>query len=317
MGDIPYLFPGFFDVGYYRFLFFVTALLIVLGGLLFFLQFHPSTQASAKKIWIAYKPWLIMAPLCFLSLGFSGYVLIGSLFLLCLFALKEFIRATELENDKGIVYGLYCSLALTFCSVAFNSYHLFSLLPIFLVVVFLVLPPLQDEYEGMLRKISLSIIAAIYIIWFPAHLAFFSHLKQGYLYLLFLIIGTELNDASAYLSGKLFGKHLLVPRVSPNKTIEGSLGALCAVSLYVWMAHSWVPGFTFLTSVTSILLITVGGTLGDLVMSFFKRDLGIKDLGQLIPGHGGLLDRIDSLLLIAPLYFYLLRYGLPLVGDNQ
>src|SRR5262249_19606252 len=114
--------------------------------------------------------------------------------------------------------------------------------------------------------------------------------------------------------GKFFGKRQLASKVSPKKTIEGSIGAFLVVSLYVWFVHTWVPGFNLLLSSLCLLLITLGGTFGDLIMSSFKRDIGIKDMGTSIPGHGGLLDRIDSLLLISPFYVYLVLYLIPLWG---
>ncbi len=312
---MEHLLPSLFDMRFYYFLFFTLALLSALGSLLIALKYYRPTREASNKIWIAYKPWFIIAPLCFLSIGIGGPVLIGSLFILSFLSIKEFAHATGLVGDKGIMCTLYAGTGLIYSSVGLNWYPIFTLLPIFLITALLLNPPLRDEYKNMLPKVGLSLIAMIYLAWFPAHLAFFAHHKMGYLYLLFLVIGTELNDASAYLSGKLFGKRLLVPNVSPKKTIEGSIGAFITVSCYVWLVHSWVPGFHYHLCFLSILLLTVGGTLGDLIMSFFKRDLGIKDLGNLIPGHGGLLDRIDSLLLISPFYFYMILYIQPLIGE--
>jgi phosphatidate cytidylyltransferase len=166
----------------------------------------------------------------------------------------------------------------------------------------------------MIQKVALSTIAVIYFGWFPAHLGFLGERPDRYAYLLFVIIGTELNDAAAYLFGKLFGKHLLISNISPKKTVEGTVGALAVTSAYVLFAGRWLPGFGPLPLVLSIILLWIGGTLGDLVISFVKRDVGIKDMGALIPGHGGLLDRVDSLLFVAPLYFHMVAHYVRLPG---
>ncbi len=312
---MEHLFLGFFDTHFHYFSLLVATLLVILGAFLLVLKNYKNTKEASNKIWVAYKPWFIMAPMCLLSVGLGGQILICSFFLLSFFSIREFSRATGLHTDTAFMFALYAGNVLLYFAVAMNWKTLFASMPTLLFAIFLVIPPIRDEYKQMLPKVGLTLISILYLAWFPAHLALLAHHPRGYIYLIFLLIGTELNDASAYLCGKLFGKRLLIPKISPRKTIEGALGAFIIVSLYAWFVHSWVPGFNLPLSAMSVLLMTVGGTLGDLIMSFFKRDIGIKDMGNLIPGHGGLLDRVDSLLLISPFYFYLILYLVPLIGE--
>jgi CDP-diglyceride synthetase len=125
---------------------------------------------------------------------------------------------------------------------------------------------------------------------------------------LYLLLLTEFNDVAQYIWGRTLGRHKVIPKVSPNKTVEGFLGGVATTLLLAWLL---APRLTPLTPGESILagvIIGVGGFVGDVVISALKRDLGIKDSGALLPGHGGVLDRIDSLLYTAPLFFHFVWY---------
>jgi phosphatidate cytidylyltransferase len=122
------------------------------------------------------------------------------------------------------------------------------------------------------------------------------------------VLAVELNDVAAYTFGKLFGRHRLRSNISPKKTWEGALGGLAVSLLLPWILLPTFPHFEKWDCLLTGLIVGIGGQLGDLVVSVFKRDLGIKDMGALIPGHGGVLDRIDSLIYVAPLFFHYIRY---------
>lgn len=131
--------------------------------------------------------------------------------------------------------------------------------------------------------------------------------RNGYL-LVFLLLVVQSSDVLQYLWGKLAGRHAIAPRLSPAKTVEGTVGGIVTASvLGTWLA-SMTP-FTVPEAALISLLLTLLGFLGGLVMSAIKRSRGIKDWGSLLPGHGGMLDRLDSLCLSAPAFYYLLRFG--------
>jgi phosphatidate cytidylyltransferase len=125
--------------------------------------------------------------------------------------------------------------------------------------------------------------------------------------LLYLVIVDQMSDVLQYVWGKLIGKHKIAWRVSPNKTWEGFIGGVLtatALGTALW----WVTPFTPLESAGMSFVICILGFCGGLVMSAIKRDIGIKDFGVAIEGHGGILDRIDSLCFAAPIFFHLVRY---------
>ena len=123
----------------------------------------------------------------------------------------------------------------------------------------------------------------------------------------FLIFVVELSDVLQYVFGKLFGKHPISPNLSPSKTIEGFIGAVFSASL-VGACLWWITPFSFIQAGLISLMITLLGFLGGLVMSAIKRDKGVKDWGKLIDGHGGVLDRLDSVCFAAPIFFHIVRY---------
>ncbi|MFB9077209.1 phosphatidate cytidylyltransferase [Flavobacterium procerum] len=166
------------------------------------------------------------------------------------------------------------------------------------------------------KKKGLLVIAGLFLCTFSiGHLIFiynfnfpFSNLIGIHL-LLLLVVPTELNDVFQYLTGKAFGKRKISPVISPNKTLEGFLGGLILTTLLVNLLGLFLlPDENFVLYTILGILIAILGFLGDLFMSFVKRTAVVKDTGNLIPGHGGLLDRIDSLMFITPIYFWLILY---------
>ena len=125
---------------------------------------------------------------------------------------------------------------------------------------------------------------------------------------LFLVFLTQFNDVSQYIWGKMLGKRKIIPKVSPNKTWEGFLGGVGTTTVCALLLSSFLTPLSLLLAVGAGLIIGVGGFIGDVTISAIKRDIGIKDSGSLLPGHGGILDRIDSLTYTAPLFFHYVYY---------
>jgi phosphatidate cytidylyltransferase len=171
---------------------------------------------------------------------------------------------------------------------------------------------LQDRPKGYVQRVALAVFAFALFGGCLGHAAFAAnHWHYRPLLILFLA-AVELNDVAAFVSGRLFGRRKLCPNTSPNKTIAGAVGAMVATSAFVVIAGRIVFAETALDHIGRLLvlglLISLAGVLGDLMLSSIKRDIGIKDMDVLIPGHGGLLDRFDSALLVAPVVFHYVNY---------
>lgn len=146
-----------------------------------------------------------------------------------------------------------------------------------------------------------------------SHVAFLMTLsetntKAGALLVIFLVVATELNDISQYLWGKSLGKIRVTPKVSPNKTLAGLLGGILTTTLLAAIFGPLLTPMNWIHSLSAGVIISLSGFCGDVVMSAIKRDFGVKDSGKLLPGHGGILDRLDSLIYTAPLFFHFYYY---------
>src|SRR5436305_832529 len=159
-----------------------------------------------------------------------------------------------------------------------------------------------------LQRMSLAIVGFVYIGWMFGHLGFLANTSNAYGFICYIVFATELNDVAAFTFGRLFGRHPLRSKISPSKTWEGALGALAVSMLLPWLFRFSFPFFGAWQLILTGLIVGIGGQLGDLSISVIKRDIGTKDMGATIPGHGGILDRIDSLIYVAPLFVHMANY---------
>ncbi|MHB8154585.1 MAG: phosphatidate cytidylyltransferase [Candidatus Omnitrophota bacterium] len=203
----------------------------------------------------------------------------------------------------GIGIGTIIPLSIVF---RFEPTKSWELLFIVLALLFLILMQFKRRNSsGVIVDISTTLFGILYVSWFFSFLIKIRYLESGLVFLAALLIITKLGDIGAYLVGSNFGKHLLIPRISPNKTIEGSLGGLI-FSIIGALACNIFLGFNYVQIILIGLGLGVLGQLGDLSESLLKRDCQVKDSGNLFPGMGGVLDEIDSLLFAGPVfYFYL------------
>jgi phosphatidate cytidylyltransferase len=273
-------------------------------------------QKDVRHAWNAYRGWLFMVPIALGSIFAGRETVIVSLTAVAIFGFKEFAQSTGLYRDwiitgtvyLGIVAVGVVSLVKDPSSGTPGWYGLFMALPVFIIAAILIIPIARNSVSGQLQSLALSIAGFVYFGWMFGHLAFMSNARNAYGYLLYLVFAVELSDVAAYTTGRLFGRHPLRSNISPKKTWEGSMGALAVSLVLPWAAHFTLPQFQAKECVLAGLIVGVGGQLGDLAISVIKRDLGIKDMGAAIPGHGGVLDRIDSLIYTAPLFFHMTRY---------
>lgn len=302
------LLPGAGDPCFVRYATATGGVLAATGAVLVPLRLWTRTVERTRGAFLAWRSWLVMAPAILLVLGLGREVFILCLAGLSLLFVREFARATGLSEDRTFVAAVCAGVLGIYATALFRHFGIFMAMPVHAVGLLFAIPVWRNEYQGMLRKVGLAAIAVVYLGWFPAHLAYLANYPEVYAYPLFLILGTELNDASAFIAGKLFGRTPLVSRISPGKTVQGTLGALVATACYVALTRRWVPRFGPVEWVLSVAVLWIGGTLGDLVISVVKRDVQVKDMGTLIPGHGGVLDRFDSLILTSPFFFHMVRY---------
>ncbi len=270
------------------------------------------TPALRRELWLRWGTWMGLLPLMIGPVLLGRPWLIAAVTILGLLCLREYDRATGLFRERLLVAGVVVGILLINFAALDHWYNFFMALYPLTIVGLAVLTLPSDRPAGYIQRTGLAVLGFTLFGAGLAHLGYMAN-DPGYRPLvLLLLMGVALNDVFAFISGKLIGGRKLLPAASPNKTVSGALGALIGTTLLVALvAHPIFRGtrlenWVLLAGLGA--LVSVAGQAGDIMLSSIKRDLGIKDMGVVLPGHGGLLDRFDSLLLVAPAVFHYVGY---------
>ncbi|MCZ6834950.1 MAG: phosphatidate cytidylyltransferase [Planctomycetota bacterium] len=256
--------------------------------------------------------WLVLVPAMALPLLLGPGCTILAITILSLLCYREFARATGFFRNRAISATVVVAmLALTFATYD-HWYNFFVAIPSLAIALIVIVALFKDEPQGYLQRTSLGVLSFLLFGLCFGHLAYMANDHDYRPIMLILILCVEMNDVFAYITGKTFGSRKLAPNTSPGKTMGGAIGGLIlTTALFALLGH-WVFLGEALDSPVHLIamgiIISLGGMCGDLVISSIKRDLGIKDMGTLLPGHGGLLDRFDSLMLVSPAIFHYVGY---------
>lgn len=259
--------------------------------------------------------WLIFG--LYLAAALNGKI--GLLLLfggISLLALREFITITPTTrgDHKALELIFFLVLPAQYYLIGIGWYGLFTILiPVYTFVLLPILTTLSGEvhkYFERMAKIQWGLMVGVYCVsHVPAilNLAISGYEGRNGTLVLFFILIVELSDVFQFIWGKCCGKRKILPKISPNKTWEGFLGGVLTASA-VGMACWWATPFSPMPAFMMSLMITMLGFGGDVTMSAIKRDLGVKDYSSALPGHGGIMDRIDSLCFAAPIFFHITRF---------
>lgn len=256
-------------------------------------------------LFIPFFLWILLSGSPFLFfLLISAAALIG---------LTEFysFRDEPVSLDLKVFAYVWAVLILFFAHLG-DSGNVLFVLSAGIVVVFLVRLRKADDLSLVSEDIGFLSLGIFYIVLLLSYLLLLRSLEYGSLWLLLLFLAVWLNDTAAYFAGLSFGKRKLYPKVSPKKSIEGFVGGLVgSIAAAVLAKILFLHQLSLMDSLIIALAVGTLGPLGDLVESMLKRSSSVKDSGSLIPGHGGILDRVDSILFTAPFvyYFVVSRYG--------
>ncbi len=260
--------------------------------------------------------WWIMVSIFGISLAVGKTGVFVLYFLLSFLALREFITLSPMRrgDHRTLFWVFFAILPLHYLFAWAPWYGMFSIfIPVYAFVFIPVRSALAGETDHFLERTARMQWGVLTCVYFLSHLPMLMYLPipgyegQNAKLLFFVVIITQLSDVFQYVFGKTMGRHPVAPKVSPGKTWEGLIGG-GLTTIGVGTALWWATPFTPLQAAGMSLLLVAAGFLGGLVMSAVKRSLGAKDWGKGIPGHGGVLDRVDSLLFAAPLFFHVTAF---------
>ena len=262
------------------------------------------------------RSWWVMSAIFFGSMAVSSLVSVAFFAFMSYWAMKEFVTLLPTRPaDHRALFLAFLAIPVQYYWVATGWYGMFIIfIPVYMFLFLPIRQFLSRDLKGFTTstaQIQWGLMAFVFCL---SHLAFLLRLQNvpgtevgGRTLLLFLVFVVEISDVLQYVWGKLLGRHPILPQVSPKKTWEGFVLGIASTAL-VALGLRFLTPFGVLETIVVALIVTVAGFCGGAVMSAVKRDYGVKDFGGLIPGHGGMLDRVDSLCYAAPAFLHYVRY---------
>ena len=265
-------------------------------------------------MWIRFFSAVISAIVLFVTIFLSAATFYILVFAVAMLGLFEYFRAMKTAGHKPfiiigyivsivafLIAGSHIFLELKLESNYISFYIIGTLL---LMLTYALSKP--EKYNFV--DLSVTVFGIIYVTILILYVILIRSLDNGTFLLLLMFVGIFASDSSALFAGKLFGKHQLIAKVSPKKTVEGSIGCIIGGTVFTVICGMLLSytniNIPFYHLVIVGLMISIVAQFGDLMASSIKRQCGIKDFGTIMPGHGGALDRIDSILFVAPLFYF-------------
>ncbi len=268
-------------------------------------------MASPEKTKVISAVALIPPVIALIAVG-PPAVLIMMVLAATFLGLREFYnlalpRATSIERRTGIGLGLLVSILISLGD-AWTASPTIVFLLLMLLVLFMAT---TQNMPTSVPNLGITLFGILYVSFLLAHVSLIRLMTNGRVWVFFLIVTIWAADAFAYFTGSLLGKHKLFPKISPKKTYEGLAGAIGgAIVVALIFASFFLPRLAPATCIALAAVLALLGQLGDFTESMIKRSAQVKDSGALIPGHGGMLDRLDSFLFAAPALYYSLLFFL-------
>ncbi len=290
----------------YGILVFSTTLFWVLGKL--------KPNANFDELKMRNRSWWVMATIFIVATFIDPVISYISFALLSFIALRELTSISKniREADRRILIWCYLAIPVQYLFAYYKSYGLFlTFIPVFMHLWIPFMLVIKGVTQDIGRSMSVLPTQLMLTVFGVSHLAFLLSLPDlegfaagGRGLLLFIVFITEMNDVFQFTWGKLLGRYKVMPTISPNKTWEGLIGGVITTTIVGYFLRFLTP-FSEMEAIIVCFSVSIAGFIGDVVISAVKRDIGKKDTGTTIPGHGGILDRIDSLAMTGPVFFHI------------
>ena len=273
---------------------------------------YPTVQNLNARI----RAWWVMVALIGVGFAFGKAGVIILFGFASFAALREFVTLTPTRRGDhfALAAAFFVVLPLQYWLIWIDWYGLYAIfIPVYVFLLLPIIAALRGDTTDFIRRIAEVQWGLMISVFCISHVPALLTLPipgfegNGLLLIAFLVLVVQSSDVLQYVWGKLIGYHKIAPRLSPSKTLEGFAGGIVSATA-LGAALWWITPFSAWQAAVMALVITMMGFCGGLVMSAIKRDRGVKDWGQMIEGHGGMLDRLDSVIFAAPIFFHVTRY---------
>ena len=283
----------------------ILGALAVCGALLFPFR---ARNAHTHAAWASLKSWLFAAPILLAFMGLAAPWPLIVLTVVAMSGAKAYFQMLGMYHRSNFVWATYVGIiALALC-IHFNRRDLYNLAPMVLFGAICMIPVARNSHKDMIQYMALTLMAFMFLGWSFMHLGLVWRLPQGPYMTIYIIVLTECCDNIYLALSRHVGRVKLFSKISPRRSLEAFLIAAAATLGLAWGLRHLLPVSTEPYWIASGLVAALGGSLGDLALSVIRRDLGIKDVGPFIIGRGDLLNIMDRMIFVAPIFYYAMLY---------
>ena len=283
----------------------VVGVLFVLGILVFSFR-NKSTQTQAS--WASVKSWLFAAPVLLLFCGLPAPWPLVVLTAVAMQGAKIFFQMMGMYHRSNFVWATYIGIIALAFAIHFQHHSAYNIAPMVFLGAICMIPILRNSAKQMIQYLSLTLMCFSFLGWAFMHLGWLWQLEGGPYMVIDLIILTEVCDNLYLFLSRHIGKIKLFSRISPRRNLEAGMIAFSLTIFLAWCLRHLLPVRSEIFWISAGLVAALGGSLGDLVLSVIRRDLGIKDVGPFIIGRGDLLTIMDRMIFVAPIFYYVMWY---------
>lgn len=283
----------------------ISVFLFVVAGIVYFFK-DKSTESQA--VWASLKSWIFFAPLSFVAFAFKEPWQLIFLVLISIYSCKIYFQMVGMYHRSWFVWITYIYIMSTGYLVYEGRTELYDIMPMLLLGTAFLVPLIRNSAKTMIQYTALTMMGFIFFGWSFLHLARLLQLENGIYLVIYIYILAEMSENSSHIADTLFGKRKLFTKITNRISIEGLAASLFFTILIAWAMRHLLPVRTEPYWLSAGVIATTIGHLGNLSISVIRRDLGLKNTGIFIIGRGDIIDRMDKMIFIAPVFYYILLY---------
>lgn len=261
--------------------------------------------------WASIKSWLFVAPILFLLMGLPEPYPLVVITVIALLGAKVFFQLMGMYHRSYFVLVCYAGIIVLGILIHLHRLDFYNLMPMIVLGVTCLVPLVRNNYKRMIQYMSLTNLAFVFLGWCFMHLGLIMQLPKGLYQAMYLVILTEFCDNTNLAISRYIGRFKMFDRIDLKRSYESTLVSAALTILLAFGMRSLLPDQSEVYWLTSGIVASFGGLLGDLVMAVIRRDAGIRIVGPFIIGRGDFLHRMDRLIFVAPIYYYVMLYVVP------